>query len=117
MLSVYTLAWLFSLGFLVLVVEFVRRGRLLEQYSVLWILFASGMLVLSLNVRLVDILGQVLQIHYAPSVLFLLGFLFIIVYSFHLTVILSKQSEKLLRLTQELSLLRHQVEELEQRQK
>jgi len=115
--SVYTLAWLFSLGFLVLVVEFVRRGRLLEQYSVLWILFASGMLILSLNVRLVDILGQVLQIYYAPSVLFLLGFLFIIVYSFHLTVILSKQSEKLLRLTQELSLLRHRVEELEQRQK
>ncbi len=117
MFSVYTLAWLFSLGFLVLVVEFVRRGRLLEQYSLLWILFASGMLVLSLNVRLVDILGRVLQIHYAPSVLFLLGFLFIIVYSFHLTVILSKQSEKLLRLTQELSLLRHRVEELEQRQK
>ncbi len=117
MFSVYTLAWVFSLAFLILVIEFVRRGRLLEQYSVLWILFASGMLVLSLNVRVVDTLGKLLQIYYAPSVLFLLGFLFLIVYSFHLTVILSKQSEKLLRLTQELSLLRHRVEELEEHQK
>ncbi|MGE5654420.1 MAG: DUF2304 domain-containing protein [Bacillota bacterium] len=117
MFSVYTLAWLFSLGFLILVIEYVRRGKLLEQYSLLWVLFASGMLILSLNIRLVDILGKMLQIYYAPSVLFLLGFLFIIVYSFHLTVILSKQSEKLLRLTQEMSLLRHRLEEHEKQKK
>lgn len=117
MLSVYHLSLIFSLGFLVIVMQYVRRGKLLEQYSLFWIFFAIGMLLLSVNIRLVEFLGRVLQIYYAPSVLFLLGFLFIIAYSFHLTIIVSKQSETQLRLTQEISLLERRVEELEKRQK
>ncbi|MGI9952110.1 DUF2304 domain-containing protein [Moorellaceae bacterium AZ2] len=111
--NVYTFSVIFSIGFLILVIEFVRKGALLEQYSLFWIFFALAMLVLSIDTRILDLLSRLLHIYYAPSVLFLLGFLFIIIYSFHLTVILSSQAEKLLRLTQELAILKNKVEEIE----
>lgn len=115
--NVYTFSIIFSIGFLIMVIEFVRKGTLLEQYSLFWILFALAMLVLSISTRILDLLSRLLHIYYAPSVLFLLGFLFIIVYSFHVTVILSRQTEKLLRLTQELAILKNRVEEIEIKQR
>jgi hypothetical protein len=111
--DVYTFALVFSILFLIMVAEFVRRGTLLEQHSLFWFLFALVLLVLSANKGFLEGLSRALHIYYAPSVLFLLGLLFIILYSFHLTVLLSKQSEKILRLTQEVAILKNKTEKPE----
>ncbi|MDN5327172.1 MAG: hypothetical protein PWP41_1868 [Moorella sp. (in: firmicutes)] len=110
-LNVYTFSVIFSLIFLLVVTDFVRKGTLSEQHSLFWFIFALAMLLLAANSRLLEFLSRLLHIYYAPSVLFLFGFLLITIYSFHLTVIVSRQSEKLLKLTQEIALLKNKIEE------
>jgi len=97
---------------LLLVVELVRRGRLKERYSLLW-LFAGGvLLVLSSSRTILEYISNLVGIYYPPSFLFLLAFLFLLLITLHFSVTISGLSEKNKRLAQELALLRQEMREL-----
>jgi hypothetical protein len=96
---------------LLLVIELIRRGRLKERYSLLW-LFASGvLLVLSSSRDILKYISNVMGIYYPPSFLFLLAFLFLLLITLHFSVTISGLSEKNKRLAQELALLRQEMRE------
>ena len=106
------LAILGSGSLLVVVIELIRRGRLKEKYSLLW-LFAGGiLLVFSLSRHLLEYASQMLGIYYPPSFLFLLAFLFLLLITLHFSVVLSGLSEQNKRLAQEIALLRLEMETL-----
>ncbi len=95
-----------------LVIELIRRGRLKERYSLLW-LFASGiLLVLSSSRTMLESISRMLGIFYAPSFLFLLAFLFLLLITLHFSVVISGLSDRNRRLTQELALLRQEMMDL-----
>jgi len=97
---------------LLLVVELIRRGRLKERYSLLW-LFAGGVLLLLSSSRsILDYISNMVGIYYPPSFLFLLAFLFLLLITLHFSVTISGLSEKNKRLAQELALLRQEMREL-----
>ena len=101
-----------SLSLLVVVVELIRRGRLKERYSLLW-LFAGGvLLVFSLSRHLLETVSLFLGIQYPPSFLFLLAFFFLLLITLHFSAVISGLAEKNKRLAQELALLRREVAEL-----
>jgi hypothetical protein len=96
---------------LFLVVELIRRGRLKERYSLLW-LFASGVLLaLSSSRGILKYISNMMGIYYPPSFLFLLAFLFLLLITLHFSVTISGLSEKNKRLAQELALLRQEMRE------
>jgi hypothetical protein len=96
---------------LLLVVELIRRGRLKERYSLLW-LFAGGvLLVLSSSRNILEYISNMVGIYYPPSLLFLLAFLFLLLITLHFSVTISGLSEKNKRLAQELALLRQEMRE------
>ncbi|HUI68639.1 MAG TPA: DUF2304 domain-containing protein [Nitrospirota bacterium] len=97
---------------LLLVVELIRRGRLKERYSLLW-LFAGGvLLVLSSSRNILEYISNLVGIYYPPSFLFLLAFLFLLLITLHFSVTISGLSEKNKRLAQEIALLRQEMREL-----
>jgi hypothetical protein len=96
---------------LFLVVELIRRGRLKERYSLLWLFAGAVLLVLSSSRTLLEFTSRLLGIYYAPSLLFLLAFLFLLLITLHFTVVISGLSEKNKRLAQELALLRQEMQE------
>jgi hypothetical protein len=97
---------------LLVVIELIRRGRLKERYSVLW-LFAGGiMLLLSSSRGALEYIARMLGIFYAPSVIFLMGFLFLLLINLHFSVVISGLSDKNKKLAQELALLRQEVEDV-----
>lgn len=96
---------------LVMVIELIRRGRLKERYSLLWLFAGSILLVLSSSRDLLEFFSHLLGIYYAPSLLFLLAFLFLLLITLHFTVVISGLSEKNKRLTQELALLRQEMQD------
>lgn len=96
---------------LVLVVELIRRGRLKERYSLLWLFAGLVLLVLSSSRTLLEFISHLLGIYYAPSLLFLLAFLFLLLITLHFTVVISGLSEKNKRLAQELALLRQEMQD------
>ncbi len=105
-INVYTLSVFFSITFLIIVVEFVRKNKLQERYSLLWILMSVILFVLSVNPIFIETFSDWLEIRNPPSFLFLFGLVYLIIYNLHTTVVISKQSERITKLTQELALLK-----------
>ena len=106
------LAILGSGSVLFVVIELIRRGRLKEKYSLLW-LFACGiLLVLSSSRELLESIAHLLGVIYPPSFLFLLAFLFLLSITLHFSVVVSGLSEKNKKLAQEVTLLRQEMQEV-----
>ncbi len=105
------LAILGSGSVLFVVIELIRRGRLKEKYSLLW-LFAGGvLLVFSSSRYLLEYVARLLGVFYPPSLLFLLAFLFLLLITLHFSVVVSGLSEKNKQLAQEVALLRQELRE------
>ena len=107
---VQVLAIASSIALLLLIVELIRRGKLREQYALLWLIAAVVMLVFSLWRDLLDALGRFLGVAYPPSVLFLTGLFFGVLLLIHFNVAISTLSEHVKTLTQEVAILRHELE-------
>ena len=67
-----------SVGLLLIVLELVRRRRLKEEYSLLWLLTAVVLLALSLLRSSLDLIAKLLGIFYPPTALFVVGFGFVL---------------------------------------
>jgi hypothetical protein len=97
--------------FLLIVVELVRKNKLSEKYSLLWILFGGTILLLSVSPVFIERISMLINIKYAPSVLFIFGLLFLIAYSLQITIVVSNQSKRIIRLTQEITLMKEKLDE------
>jgi len=95
-----------SAGFLllILVLELVRRRKLLEGYSLIWILTCIILIVISFWKNLWERLANVLGIFYHPVVLFLFAFVFLILIVLDLSIKISKLTEENRKLAQEIGL-------------
>lgn len=100
-----------SIGLLIVVVELIRRGRLKERYSLLWLLAGGLLLFLAVSRGILDSIASLLGIFYPPSLLFLLAFFFLLLITLHYSVALSGLAEKNKHLAQEVALLRRAIEE------
>ena len=96
---------------LMVIVELIRRGRLKEKYSLLWLFAGTILLIFSLSRGLLEYVSSLLGIYYPPSLLFLLAFLFLMLITLHFSVVISGLSDKNKKLAQELALLQQQVQE------
>jgi len=106
LINVYTLSIIFSVTFLFVVIELVRKNKIQERYSLLWIFMSIILLILSSSPFFINTLAKLLYIVNPPSLLFLFGLVYLLIYNLHITVVISKQSEKITRLAQELALLK-----------
>ena len=97
------------------VLELVRRGKLKENYSVLWICTTVVMILFATFRHLIDRLGQAVGIYYSPSAFFLLAFIFLTVIMVQFSTAISKLTDRNKRLVQELALLRLRLEEMEKK--
>jgi len=100
------LATLVSLIIFISVVELIRRNRLKERYSLLWLFSSIVLLLFSVSRELLHLAAQLVGIKYPPSLIFLLGFLFLIVINIHFTSVISELYEKNKVLAQEVALLK-----------
>src|SRR3990172_12329466 len=99
-------AIIFSLGIFVGIVDLIKRRMLKEQYAILWLISAIVLLILSVWRQLLDKIAQLLGIAYAPSLLFLVAFVFLLLIVLHFSVIISNLSEKNKKLSQEIAILK-----------
>jgi hypothetical protein len=104
-LRVSLVAAAISIALLAVVLELIRTRRLRERYALLWLLTAAVLLVLSLWRSGLDTIAGLVGIHYAPSALFVLGSLFIIVVLLHYSTVISRLSDENAILAQRVALL------------
>ncbi|HEY8598622.1 MAG TPA: DUF2304 domain-containing protein [Thermomicrobiales bacterium] len=101
-----------SLAVMVFVFMLIRRGKLREEYAIIWFLASLALIAVSIWRDSLDVAADLAGIYYAPSVLLLgvivLGFAL----AMHYSISLSRLAEQNKRLAQEVALLRHQIESL-----
>jgi hypothetical protein len=111
MAPIQIVAVLGSLALLVIIVNLVRRRRLAEEYSLLWLLVGLGFVAISVFRGLIEQIARVLGIYYAPSAIFLIAILFIVWLLLRFSLIVSDLAERNRALTQEIALLKLEIEE------
>ena len=103
------LATLANIAIFISVIELVRRNRLKERYSLLWLLASVVMLWFSLSRESLHAVSRLIGIQYPPSLLFLLAILFLIIINIHFSTVISELSEKNKHLAQEIALLKDEL--------
>ncbi|MCF8360291.1 MAG: DUF2304 domain-containing protein [Prolixibacteraceae bacterium] len=93
------------------VFNLVRRRKLKTEYSLIWLSVAVIFIVFSFWREGIDKLAKLLGIAYAPSVLFIILLIGIILILIEFSIIISKQAEKIKILVQEIGLLKQELEE------
>ena len=101
-------------GILLLVVlELVRRRRLLERYALLWLLSGVVLLALSTFRGLLEDAASVIGIEYPPSALFFIAFAFVLLLLLHFSVAVSRLADQSKVLAQQLALLEKRMRDAE----
>jgi hypothetical protein len=94
------------------VLELVRRRRLSEEYSLLWVVCTTVIAVLGFSTPLLVGLTRMLGIVAEASTTFAVGLAFVMAMLLHLTVRSSRLGQENHALTRELALLRLELEQL-----
>jgi hypothetical protein len=104
-----------GLWMLLLIIELVRRRKLREEYSWLWLMTGSGILLLTLWFDLLKWMTHLVGAVSPSSTIFLFAFLFLIFISLHFSVTISKLTDRNKELAQRYALLELEVQELKKR--
>jgi hypothetical protein len=98
-------------GLFIVLLELVRRRRMLERYAILWLFCAVALLGLSVWKDLLNKLAHAVGIFYAPSALFVIAFAFVLVLLLHFSVAVSRLADQNKVLAQRLALLEERQRE------
>ena len=96
------------------VLELVRRRRLSEDFSLLWVIATVGVTVLAFWGGLLTRITHLLGAKYETSTIFFFGILFVLVVLLFYAIKLTELVQEVRRLAQEAALLRLRVEEKEE---
>ena len=107
---IYKIAIIAAILFMIFIISLVRNKKLHEKYSILWIFFATLIIIISVAYELLDKFSISIGIYYSPALLFLVGFVFLIIYIIHLSTVVTKQSKDIIRLNQEIAILNEKIE-------
>ncbi len=96
----------------VFVLELVRRRRLREEYSLLWLVTAFAMLIVSAWRDLLHGLAAAVGIAYPPNLLFLLAALFSLAILLYFSTVITRLTQENKEIAQQVALLRYELERL-----
>jgi hypothetical protein len=96
---------LIALGIVFLILELVRKRRLREEYSWLWLLTAVALLLAVLWYDLLFILSRTIGAVSTVSTVFFMGMLFLMLLCLQFSVRLSRMTEQIKTLGQKIALL------------
>jgi hypothetical protein len=109
---VQMLAITVSVLLILLIIGLIRKRKLREEYSIIWLVAGFVLILFSIWRDLLDRIAGVIGVYYAPAVLLLVGLFFGALAFLHLTVVISKFADQNRTLAQELALMKEKLERL-----
>ena len=99
-----------ALALALFVLDLVRRRRLAEEYSLLWVVSTILIATLGFCTPLLQFITRAMGVLFESSTVFAVGLTFTISTLLYLSVKMSRLTQEHHELTRELALLRHQAE-------
>lgn len=111
--NIFIIYFALSFAFLSVIIFLIRKGKLKEQYSFLWLALSLLMMLTSMFPSILDRLAGLINVSYAPSLIFsmaILGILFILL---HLTIAVSTLTERTIKLAQAAAFYEEKLNQLQ----
>ncbi|MCE3254053.1 MAG: hypothetical protein K0Q67_3073 [Cellvibrio sp.] len=102
-----------SLLLFVFILKLVKRKKLKEEYSLLWLGFGFIFIVLSIFKPLLEVVASAIGIIYAPAALLLMLVLSVFFILIQFSVVISKLAEGNKNLVQEVGILKAELKKLQ----
>jgi hypothetical protein len=104
-----------AIGFMVLILDLIRRHRLQERFSVVWFLAGLAMLAGAAFPDLLEAVANVMGVRDTNVALFSLVLLLLLALTLNFSVIMSRQAAQITRLAQERALEQTRAQVAEER--
>ena len=102
-------------GVFLLVLELVRRRRLMERYALLWLFSSTVLLALAVWSDVLEWFARSVGVAYAPSALFAAALGFIVLLLLHFSLVISGLADQNKLKAQRIGLLQRRLDEHELR--
>jgi hypothetical protein len=93
-----------ALAFMLMILDLIRRDRLQERYSVIWLLAGLGMLAGAAFPGLLELVADLMGVRDTNVALFSIVLLLLLGLALNFSVLMSRQADQITRLAQELAL-------------
>ncbi len=100
-----------SLLVIVGIVELVRRRKLAEEYSFLWLVTGFLLLLVTVKLDVLIFLSRLIGAEVPTNTLFIFGLIFLMLLALHFSLKFSQMASQIKNLAQEVALLQKKVED------
>jgi hypothetical protein len=104
-----------SFALFLYILYLVRKKRIKEEYSLLWLFSSAVFIFFSIFRNLLEEFAGLVGIAYAPAALFLILLLAVFLILIEFSVIISKLSERNKDLAQEIGILKMEIEKMKKK--
>ncbi len=108
-------AAMIAVFFMLLILDLIRRDRLQERYSVIWLLAGFGMLAFAAFPGLLEVVANLMGVRDTNVALFSVVLLLLLGLALNFSVIMSRQAAQITRLAQERALEKAREQAAEER--
>jgi hypothetical protein len=99
-----------SLCFLAYIGWLIVKGKLREEYSIVWVVGAFLLILFSIWRDGLEVMAKLLGVYTAPNLVFMVAIFGILIYLLHISVVVSGLHDKNKKLSQEIALLKNKLE-------
>lgn len=94
-----------AVGFLGYIARLIKKGKLREEYSIIWVICAIVIVVFTFWRESLDKVASAFGVYAPPNLIFTVAIFAVFVYLLHLSVVISKLQEQNKKLSQKIALL------------
>jgi hypothetical protein len=109
MAKIQIIAIIISLLFLLYIVRLIIKGKLREEYSIIWITCTLVLIVFSFWRQGLEVMAKLVGVYEAPNLVFTGAIFAIFIYLLHLSVVVSKLHSQNKQLSQDIALLKEKL--------
>mgnify|MGYP003294382200 CR=1 FL=1 len=91
----------------------IFKRKISLQHSLMWFIYVILMVLCLAFPGITEVITKLLGFELASNMIFFFGFAILIVICFNMTKIISKEKEKVVILTQEIAILKHELSKKE----
>lgn len=110
MAKIQIIAIAISLLFLLYIIRLIIKGKLREEYSIVWIVCTIVLIVFSFWRNGLEVMANLLGVYEAPNLIFTGAIFAILIYLLHLSVVISKLQSQNKQLAQDIAILKEKME-------
>jgi hypothetical protein len=110
MFRIQAIAIVTSILFLLYIVRLIIKGKLREEYSIVWIVCTIILIVFSFWRDGLAVVSDLVGVYSPPNLVFIAAIFAVFIYLLHLSVVISKLQSQNKQLAQDIALLREKME-------